>query len=414
MRSPRSGRFGAGLLAAYVLGAQGAAPARAWATDAERQALIEKVRPAYVFIAGGSGAVISADGFMITNHHVLEGRKSFAVRLGDGRSFQAAVVGIDRGGDLALLRIEKASGLAFLPLGDSDTLRVGEPCLAVGNPIALGLVDQLPTFTVGVISGLHQFRGVYNDAIVCDAPINPGNSGGPLVNRRGELVGVNGLVQTRWGLRANTGLGYAIPSNQVKRWLPLLKDAKGGEVHHGRLLGLEWKENDEEAGSPTIKSVKPGSDADRAGFRAGDAILAVGGQPVWGPARLAGLLRAYPAGCDIPVRVRRDAADRTLAIKLDALRQAAIGFKLALPKPKDPYTRIDKVDAGSAAEKAGLKVGDEIVGLEGQHAAGPVQNQALIIAAWLSRKIAGETIRLRVRRGEGGKSVEKDIEYVAQ
>ena len=179
--------------------------------------LVAATVPAFVFIAGGSGVLISADGLALTNSHVIGKQRAFNVRLGDGRSFKANVLGHHAFGDLALLQLEGGNDLPFLPLGDSDALQTGEFCMAIGNPLALGLLDQQPTISAGVISAKNRLSGNYADGLVTDASINPGNSGGPLINARGELIGINGQMQTRMGLRSNTGLGFAIPVNRVKR-----------------------------------------------------------------------------------------------------------------------------------------------------------------------------------------------------
>ena len=231
-----------------------------------------KVRPAFVFIAGGSGVIVRSDGLMLTNDHVIGSKRSFTVRIGDGRSFRARVLGRDPHGDLAALALELPEGetVPALALGDSEALRVGDEALAVGNPFALGLLDQDPTFTVGVISALHHTQGTYTECIVTDAELNPGNSGGPLLNMAGEVVGINGQISTRFGLRSNTGLGFAISSRQIRLWLPRLEAAGGDEVRHARLAGLDFTAVDRKtAESVIVLDVADGSHAAEAGFRGG-------------------------------------------------------------------------------------------------------------------------------------------------
>ena len=215
-------------LGAAMIGV-GAAAAFAADDSADLAAICVKARPAFVFIAGGSGVVIRPDGLMLTNDHVIENRRRFDVRLGDGRSFKAKVVGRDAVGDLAALQLDLPAGetVPHLPLGDSEALRVGDEAIAVGNPFALGVLDQAPTFTVGIISAVHHTQGSYTECIVTDAELNPGNSGGPLINMAGEVVGINGQISTRYGLRSNTGLGFAISARQIAMWLPLLEQAAG-------------------------------------------------------------------------------------------------------------------------------------------------------------------------------------------
>ena len=172
--------------------------------------------------------------------------------------------------------------MPHLELGDSDALRVGDEALAVGNPFALGVLDQSPTFTVGIISALNHTQGTYAECIVTDAEVNPGNSGGPLVNMAGEVVGINGQISTRFGLRSNTGLGFAISSRQIKLWLPRLEAAGGGEVKHARIAGLELAEAARESGdSVVVKDVADGSPADTAGLPGGRPDRRASTGPAW-------------------------------------------------------------------------------------------------------------------------------------
>ena len=224
------------------------------------QNLIKKVKPAFVFLPQGSGVLISPDGYLLTNAHVLTSSdKVFPVRLGNGKAAKARLIGQDPIGDLALLKIS-GENHPFVKMVDMKNVKIGEACIALGNPFAIGLADKTPTITLGVISGLHQANGDYTDAIVNDAPINPGNSGGPLINLQGELLGINGLIKPSLGLRSNTGLAYAIPANQIKLWLPLLKKAKGGDVYHSVLYGIEMESSEDFKGTGAkLKKVKEGS-----------------------------------------------------------------------------------------------------------------------------------------------------------
>jgi serine protease Do len=283
--------------------------------------LAARTTPAFVFVSGGSGVLISADGLVLSNAHVVGKQRSFNVRLGDGRACHAKLLGYHTFGDLALLQIEGAKDLPFLPLGDSDRMQPGAFCFTIGNPLALGLIDQQPTISTGVISAKNRLSDNYVDALVIDAPINPGNSGGPLINAAGELIGINGKMQPRMGLRSNTGLGFAVPVNRIKRWLPLLQAARGGAVRHGRLEGIEWQEPGRAAMvdyvAPVIRSVAPGSDGDRAGFKAGDTIVRCQGEPVRMAAQMYLLLAMNPHNAPATVVVRRDGAETTLTFTME-------------------------------------------------------------------------------------------------
>ncbi|MFP4026408.1 MAG: trypsin-like peptidase domain-containing protein [Candidatus Brocadiia bacterium] len=373
--------------------------------------LMADVRPAFVFIGGGSGAIISPDGYMVSNAHVVGDKKHFTVRLGNGKSCKAYVVGLNREGDLALLKIQGVSELDYLPLGDSDALRVGSYCVAVGNPLALGLVDQTPTFTIGVLSAKHLYRGIYNDALVTDVPVNPGNSGGPLVDMNGHLVGVNGSIETRWGLRANTGIGLAVPSNQIKRWLPHLKKAKGKNVPRGHLFGIEWEGQPEDyVQGAIIRSVAEGSPASKFGLTAGDVIVKASGQPVWNVARFKSILAGYPAGSDIELTVQRDAELKEISVKVQKPPKA--GFKLSIGGENKKHVVVKKIEDDCAAAKAGLLKGDLIIGVGQQKLNGPPRRQ-LIVASYLIRQFVagGREVTLTVERSQNGKAVEKKIKF---
>jgi serine protease Do len=381
----------------------GAAAAFAADDSADLAAICVKVRPAFVFIAGGSGVVIRPDGLMLTNDHVIENRRRFDVRLGDGRSFKAKVVGRDAVGDLAALQLELPAGetVPHLPLGDSEALRVGDEAVAVGNPFALGVLDQAPTFTVGIISAVHHTQGSYTECIVTDAELNPGNSGGPLINMAGEVVGINGQISTRYGLRSNTGLGFAISSRQVAMWLPLLEQAAGGEVKHARLAGVEFESRDREtAASVTVKDVAEGSLAAEAGFLTGDAIVAIDDAPVANGHRFAGLLGIYPEGSRAAFLVRRGEEEVTLEAVLTAPQRCRTGIDLERPRGGDLLPVVEAVEPGSSAEVAGLKPGDVIVAFRGRRLEFPTRDARKLFDRALRTTInVDDIVPLTVRRG---------------
>ena len=386
--------------------------------DVDLASLCVAIRPAYVFIAGGSGVVIRPDGLMLTNDHVLEDRRTFDVRLGDGRSFKARVLGRDEVGDLAVLKIDGPEGemLPHLPLGDSDAVRVGDEVMAVGNPFALGVLDQSPTFTLGIISAVHHTQGTYTECIVTDAELNPGNSGGPLVTMNGEVVGINGQISTRYGLRSNTGLGFAISSRQIALWLPLLEQAEGGEVKHARLAGVEYESRDRESpASVVVKDVAEGSSAAAAGFQAGDVILTIDNEPAANGHRLAGLLGIYPEQHEAVFRVRRAGGEETLRAVLTAPKRCRTGIDLARPRGDDLLPLVEAVEKDSAAAAAGLEAGDVIVAFAGRRLEFSSREERKAFDRALRTSIhAGDIVPVIVRRAAAGGLAEVELRLVAR
>ena len=232
----------------------------------------------------GSGVIVSADGYIITNHHVVDGAEDIKVDLTDGRTLDAKLVGSDQPSDLAVLKVTQTS-LPFLTPGDSDKVRVGDVALAIGNPLDVG-----QTVTMGIISAKGRSTpgtgsGNFEDFLQTDAPINRGNSGGALVNTNGDLIGINS--QIIGGLSGgNIGIGFAIPSNMVRSVMDQL--IKTGTVRRGQ-LGLTVRRVDSDMAQSLgmsetkgiiVNSVIPASAAERAGIRQGDVIIALNGSPV--------------------------------------------------------------------------------------------------------------------------------------
>ena len=414
MRST-TGSVAAALVACTMLGTVAATAC----ADVDLASLCVAVRPAYVFIAGGSGVVIRPDGLMLTNDHVLENRRTFDVRLGDGRSFKARLLGRDEVGDLAVLKIDVPEGesLPHLPLGDSDAVRVGDEVVAVGNPFALGVIDQSPTFTLGIVSAVHHTQGNYTECIVTDAELNPGNSGGPLVTMAGEIVGINGQISTRYGLRSNTGLGFAISSRQITHWLPLLEMAEGGEVKHARLAGVVFESRDRVLPeSVVVKDVAEGSPAAAAGFRAGDAIVAIDGAAVANGYRLAGLLGIYPEGHEAAFRVRRGDGEETLRAVLTPLERCRTGIDLERPRGGEFRPIVEAVEVGSPADAAGLKAGDVIVAFAGRRLEFSTKEERKAFDRLLRTSVnVGDIVPLTVRRTDGsGSTTDVELRLVAR
>ena len=382
-------------------------------------ALCKRVKPAYVFIDGGSGAVVSPDGWMLTNAHVVGPRKQFDVRTGDGRHYHAKLLGRDVGGDLAVLQLElkPKETVPCLEIGDSEALHVGDFALAVGNPFAEGLIDQNPTFTLGVISALNQTLDNDADAIATDAAVNPGNSGGPLIDMAGRLVGINGQIATRWGLRSNTGLGYAISARQVRLWLPHLVKANGDEVLHGRLSGVEFESSEAADGKvPKIMDIVRDSPAEKAGLKIGDRVDRFDGRPITSAAQLAQAIHIYPQNQEVGVRVERHGKEVELRLKLLALKPGDLGIKLSPPGKGDEYVRIGELAKDSPAQQAGLKQGDEIVKIDRIELKMAVQMQFRLLTIWLKQGVnAGDIARIEVRRkGPDGKPATQEVRIVAR
>lgn len=273
--------------------------------------VIERVLPAYVFIGGGSGVIISADGYLLTNYHVVGASRRWLVYRTDGKDYQAEVVGYNPRGDLALLKIKGVDDLPFLRLGDSDKLRVGQTVLAIGNPFGLGIQDLNPSVSLGIISALHRYqagdllgRGEYADAIQTDTPINPGNSGGPLINLKGALVGINGRIEGVLPfVRANTGIGYAIPVNQIRKFLPYLK--KGGKVSLGQISGLSLSQERVADSGAKVIQVRRGSQAYKLGIKRDDIIIEMAGETIQTCNRFWGILAGLPAGEKVTLKLKR-------------------------------------------------------------------------------------------------------------
>jgi Do/DeqQ family serine protease len=233
----------------------------------------------------GSGVIISTDGYILTNHHVIDGAEQIKVDLNDNRTLDARVVGSDPPSDLAVLKVD-ATNLPVLALGNSDNVRVGDVVLAIGNPLGIG-----QTVTMGIISAKGRQTGLssgaFEDFLQTDAPINQGNSGGALVSTNSELIGINSQILSPSG--GSIGIGFSIPSNMARTIADTL--VKNGSVHRGQLGIVVVRANSEPAREMGIKDTKglvvaqvqPGSGADRAGLKKGDIITAYNGAEMTDP-----------------------------------------------------------------------------------------------------------------------------------
>ncbi len=388
---------------------------------------IAKVVPAYVMIAGGSGVVITPDGLMLTNDHVI--RRGYAkgkildwsVRVGS-KFYKADILGTDPHGDIALLQIKGLNKqvLPHVEFSNSDQLITGQQVIAIGNPFGTmnGVGD--PTVTMGVISCLHRFQGSYSDAIQTDAPINPGNSGGPLLTIDGKLAGINGRIQAKHGARANTGIGLAIPANQIKRFLPSLKSAGGGVVYHAELRGLKGDSTEADGiqNGAEIKEVLENTPAAKMGLQAGDRITHVDSMPILNFARLLGVVGTYPGGSEVSIKFDRNGKSQTVAAKLERLDRGVLGFSVTAnfgngraamfkkmvelrrnPNMKLPAI-VKEIAPNQPAAKSGLKKGDQIVAVDGHPILNPTKFMEYMRKQTQDgRNMPGEKFEFKILRG---------------
>ncbi len=270
----------------------------------------------------GSGVIVSADGTVLTNYHVVDGAEKITVLMSDNKSFEAKIVGSDQPSDLAVLKID-GQQLPFLNLGNSDNVRVGDIVLAIGNPLGIG-----QTVTAGIISAKGRRTGLsdgsYEDFLQTDAPINRGNSGGALVNLAGELIGINSQILSPGGASGgNIGIGFSIPSNMAKSVMEqLLKD---GKVRRG-MLGINIQNvTDEIAKALDLKdrsgilvsNVKAGSAGEKAGIKRNDIITAINGEKLEDSNVLRNKVAQTLPGTEIKLTVLRDGKQVELTATLD-------------------------------------------------------------------------------------------------
>ena len=323
----------------------------------------------------GSGVIIDADaGYIVTNHHVIEGADEIAVTLHNGKQLEAKIVGSDPEADVAILKVEH-DDLTHVPFADSSKLRVGDFTVAIGNPFGLG-----QTVTSGIISALGRTGlGIegYEDFIQTDASINPGNSGGALVNLRGELIGINTAIIASGGA-GNVGIGFAIPINMVRELADQLIEY--GEVRRG-MLGVIMQNLTPELGRAfgldvhqgvVISQVVEGSAADKAGLQAGDVVADINGVPVKSASAMRNMVGLMRVGAKMDITVIRDGKEKKLtAIIEDEVEQSIAGEKInprlegatfeSHDEGGNKFLVVSNVSRGSAAWNARLRNGDLIL-----------------------------------------------------
>lgn len=315
----------------------------------QRVDVVQKAAPAVVAIfspdgnGGGSGVLISPDGYALSNYHVTSACGDFMkCGLNDGVLYDAVIVGIDPTGDVALIKLLGRTDFPFAPLGDSDTVAVGDWTYAMGNPFLLA-TDFQPTVTFGMVSGVHRYQypaGTfleYTDCIQVDTSINPGNSGGPLFNHQGELIGINGRIAVEKRGRVNVGAGYAISINQIKNFMDQLR---GGLIVDHATLGATVRSGADRA--VLVDSILESSDAYRRGLREDDEVISFAGRPIGSVNQFKNILGIYPKGWSVPLVYRREGKKEEILVELAGLHRLS---ELALtdgPKVPPPGGRGPK------------------------------------------------------------------------
>jgi S1-C subfamily serine protease len=351
------------MLCSSASAARGEIAAAVLRAEAERVAVMHGAKDAVLAIfaaagqGGGSGVVISADGYALTNFHVAKPcGNAMKCGMADGRVYDAVIVGLDPTGDVAMIQLFGRDDFPHAELANSDQVRMGDWCFAMGNPFLLA-TDFLPTATYGIVSGVHRYQypsGTlleYTDCIQTDASINPGNSGGPLFDAQGRLIGINGRASFEKRGRVNVGVAYAISINQVKNFL--------GYLHSGRIVDhatLGAVVNSDEQGRVLVSDILQQSDAYRRGLRHGDEIVSFGGRPISTPNGFKNVLGILPKGWRVPLSYRRDGKRYDILVRLqgvhgkeELLEKAEGGPKIIpmpIPKPGEKPKPTEKPRPG--------------------------------------------------------------------
>jgi len=394
----------------------------------------------------GSGFIISPDGYIVTNAHVISPSgdnatvDTITVTLSDRRELPAKLVGRDRDSDLAVLKIE-ATNLPFVRFGDSTRTRVGEWVIAIGNPFGLN-----STVTAGIVSALHRNiqAGLYDRYIQTDASINMGNSGGPMFDLNGNVIGINTALISPTG--GNVGVGFAIPAEQAR---PVIDALRRGSRPQRGYLGVMFQPIDDDSiaqalgvrknGGELIRSVTPGGPADRAGIQQGDVIVAINGQALTEDDRLAYVVSTLPAGTRVPIEVLRNGQRKTVTVtvgqrptdedlaKLNGSEEPApvrpsvdsqqsagqrstrqsLGITVQSLTPEmarsmnitDPNLRgvvVSSVDPNSDAAEEGIQARDVILSINQVPTRTPEEVAAAVESA---RKAGRESVLILVKRG---------------
>jgi S1-C subfamily serine protease len=405
MSRPRASALAAlaaALLAHVPAGAATATPPAPASSAADGPSLpaelVERMLAEYVFVGGGSGVLVSSDGVVVTNNHVIDGEDDLTVRTHDGLSWPSTLLGTDPVGDIAVLRIDPAviaerhRAFAWAEFAPAEALVPAIPVVAVGNPFALGDFDDIPTVTAGVLNTGRIVRGDYTDAVQADAPVNPGNSGGPLFDLHGRLLGINGQIRSLTGYRINSGIGLAVDAPQLAAFVPLLEKADGGYVRHTAApKDLKLSQGDQGV-MVAAHGASPLQDQ--------DLLISIDGRPAASVAAAMGEFCARPAvaGAAAKVLVKRGAVEITVLVPLGHT-----------PIPGHPYHGIEfeedegnliieHVDSGSPADAAGVGAGDTVTAVAGT----PAEGKISVLRAMLNLEV-GDHLVLTLRTRDGGK-----------
>jgi len=366
----------------------------------------------------GSGFIIDEEGYIVTNNHVVENADKIKIKLSNGKEYEGEIVGRDLKTDIALVKSKKIHNVDIVPLGDSDSLEIGEWVVAIGSPFGLE-----HTVTAGIVSAKGRVigSGPYDDFIQTDASINPGNSGGPLVNLRGEVVGINTAIVSRGG--GNVGIGFAIPINMARGIIDQLKTS--GSVTRG-WLGVSIQDLTQElaeyyglkeAKGALVGEVFKGDPADKAGIKAKDVIIEVDGQPIEDSRDLSRIIAGIPVGRKVEVKALRNGKEKTFRLEIakrtddkevaaskGASEETALGMTVSplTPQlasqfglPEGEGVVVIAVEPGSPAAEAEVREGDLILEINHQSV------KTLKDYNYIDKAKKGQTISLLVRRKGG-------------
>lgn len=359
------------VLTAGIVGAQ---PAAVLKQESDRVGVIEKVKPTVVAVfarggqGGGTGVLISDDGFALTNFHVVQPTgPTMQCGLADGVLYDGVLVGWDKVGDVALIKLlPKKAGdkFPFAQMGNSDLVKQGDWSIAMGNPFLLA-TDFTPTVTFGLVSGVNRYQppaGVileYTDCIQIDTSINPGNSGGPLFNMKGEIIGINGRGSFDKRGRINSGVGYAISINQIKNFMGHLH--AGLDADHaslGALIRTEAEGNG--IGATRVTTILEESDAFRRGLYTEDEIRSFAGRQITSDNHYKNVVGLFPRGWRVPLEYKRGDTRKEILVRLMGVQKKELpDGPMPLPKddPKQPKIVVPKGPQGPGAKLYEAKAG---------------------------------------------------------